>query len=283
MNDTIEYLGKSLIQHGKFNNRIYLMKLASQDYPQIIKQFETIVKEQQYTKIFVKIPQHFVKEFVNAGYILEAEIPGFYKTQHNACFLGKYYSDSRNLIINKEKMDSIITLCRHKKPIHHINIPSELVLTKLAEHHTAEMASVYKEVFQTYPFPIDQPDYLAQTMRSHIDYYGVKIEEKIVALASTEKDCENFNAEMTDFATLPAYRGQNLATYLLYFMEQNACKENIQTAYTIARAYSTGMNVTFAKLGYNFAGTLINNTNICGQLEPMNVWFKTLNNSLFNI
>ena len=36
------------------------------------------------------------------------------------------------------------------------------------------------------------------------------------------------------------------------------------------------MNITFAKHGYSFAGTLTNNTQISGQLESMNVWYKAL-------
>ncbi|PLX31824.1 MAG: putative beta-lysine N-acetyltransferase, partial [Ignavibacteria bacterium] len=30
------------------------------------------------------------------------------------------------------------------------------------------------------------------------------------------------------------------------------------------------------KAGYEYTGTLVNNTNISGQIENMNVWFKTL-------
>jgi len=50
----------------------------------------------------------------------------------------------------------------------------------------------------------------------------------------------------------------------------------IITAYTIARAYSFGMNITFAERDYDFDGTLTNNTNISGRLESMNVWHKRL-------
>ena len=53
-------------------------------------------------------------------------------------------------------------------------------------------------------------------------------------------------------------------------------ERGMHVLYTIARAISTGMNVTFAKAGYEYTGTLINNTNISGQIENMNVWFKTL-------
>ena len=48
------------------------------------------------------------------------------------------------------------------------------------------------------------------------------------------------------------------------------------TGYTIARALSPGMNITFARAGYRFGGLLWNNTQICGRLEPMNIWYKSL-------
>jgi hypothetical protein len=47
--------------------------------------------------------------------------------------------------------------------------------------------------------------------------------------------------------------------------------------YTIARAASHGMNTTFARQGYRFAGTLVNNTHIAGGIESMNVWYRRRN------
>ena len=52
--------------------------------------------------------------------------------------------------------------------------------------------------------------------------------------------------------------------------------KGIKTAYTIARAKSAGMNITFSKAGYKFGGRLKNNTNIFGNIESMNVWYKHL-------
>ncbi|MFW5803052.1 MAG: hypothetical protein ACOCWJ_03955 [Verrucomicrobiota bacterium] len=53
-------------------------------------------------------------------------------------------------------------------------------------------------------------------------------------------------------------------------------QRGLRTAYTIARALSPGMNITVARCGYTFAGTLTNNTNISGQIESMNIWHKSL-------
>jgi len=36
------------------------------------------------------------------------------------------------------------------------------------------------------------------------------------------------------------------------------------------------MNITFRKAGYEFGGRLKNNTNISGNIEGMNVWYKSL-------
>ena len=125
-------------------------------------------------------------------------------------------------------------------------------------------------------FPIHDADYLIETMADHIIYYGIWDGSDLLALASAEMDRQHAYAEMTDFATRPDCRGRGFAQALLGVLEQAAAAEEISTAYTIARAYSAGMNITFAKNGYQFSGTLTNNTHISGELESMNVWHKPL-------
>jgi len=111
-------------------------------------------------------------------------------------------------------------------------------------------------------------------MRSHVSYFLAEKEGRIAAAASGEMDLENRNAEMTDFATLPAHLGRGLAVHLLRYMEPEMKKRGLLTLYTIARALSPGMNITFAKCGYTFGGTLINNTQISGAIESMNLWYR---------
>jgi hypothetical protein len=59
-------------------------------------------------------------------------------------------------------------------------------------------------------------------------------------------------------------------------MEQTVKMKGIKTAYTIARATSPGINITFARKEYRFGGRLINNTNISGRIESMNIWYKQM-------
>ncbi len=51
---------------------------------------------------------------------------------------------------------------------------------------------------------------------------------------------------------------------------------NEDRAFIIARALSYPISATFAWVGYTWAGTLVNNTNIYGGFESMNVWYRSL-------
>ena len=79
---------------------------------------------------------------------------------------------------------------------------------------------------------------------------------------------------MTDFAVLPSERGKKLAMRLLQVMEDFLSAYKFRSFYTIARLKSLSMNKTFRNNGYRYSGTLINNTQIAGNIESMNVWYK---------
>ena len=155
-----------------------------------------------------------------------------------------------------------------KNPSFHIRTLNETNIEKLS--------MLYDLVFKTYPFPIFSKDYIKKTMRENIVYFGAFFNNQLVATASAEMDVTSANAEMTDFATNPKFAGNNLSLLLLHKMEIEMKKRKLKTLYTIARSFSPGMNITFAKLGYKYSGTLINNTNISGIIESMNVWYKNL-------
>lgn len=276
MSDTLEKLGNSQIQHGPDNNRIYLMKLDPVDLPNIIDQLDELAAEKGYTKIFAKVPGPCASEFVRHGYRREGMIPHFYNGETTATFLGKFIDPAREITLQREEIENIIVLAQSKYGSPVKSPPDSYTLRPATEADALEMAKIYKQVFASYPFPIHDPDYLIETMRSHVCYFVVEKDGKIAAASSGEMDKENQNAEMTDFATLPEYLGHGLAVHLLKFMEPEMQKRGIATLYTIARAVSPGMNITFAKCGYTFGGTLINNTQISGAIESMNLWHRTV-------
>ncbi len=275
MSDKIIRVGESIIQHGKENNRVYLMKLSMNDIPTIIEDVNKLSMEFGYTKVFAKIPCIAKDFFMSDGYIQEAYIPKFYNQGQDCCFLGKFFTEQRKKEVDSYKVKEILNKAHFKSVLPHV-LESKYLIRKATPKDTDEMAKLYKTVFKTYPFPIHDKDYLLQTLKNDVVYFGVWHDGTLVALSSCELYCDQSNAEMTDFATIPQYRGQNLSLNLLAEMENELKQRDIYTAYTIARAYSFGMNITFAKAGYAFAGTLTNNTNISGNIESMNVWYKSI-------
>ncbi|MDD2736187.1 MAG: putative beta-lysine N-acetyltransferase [Desulfuromonadaceae bacterium] len=277
MSDVIETIGSSVLQHGPANDRVYLMKLHPEDSVRIVGQLNQLATTRGYSKIFAKVPMWSKDSFVAAGYDLEATIPAFFPDGNDACFMGKYFTDTRGVELKPQIVQDVLAVSGAQGAIRQlVPLPSGCTAQVATEEDAAEMAGLYRKVFATYPFPIHDPGFLQAAMGGSTVFFSVTKDGKIVALSSAEIDLASRSVEMTDFATLPEYRGQGLALNLLQQMEETVHLRGIRSLFTIARAYSFGMNITFARDGYEFAGTLTNNTNISGSLESMNVWYKTL-------
>jgi len=277
MNDRVEHFRESLIQHGPHNDRVYLMKLAGDDMPGIVPSLARFAHLAGYGKIFAKIPASQKQPFLEAGFEVEGRIPGFYNENRDAVFLGYYLDDARAEEKRAEALEEVLELAQQKAEQEGpVALVESLTCRIVDPADVRSMAELYRKVFASYPFPIHDPEYLRETMADNVLYFGVWEGKELIALSSAEMDPESGNAEMTDFATLPACRGRGIAQHLLQEMESAMAKRGIRTLYTIARAYSAGMNITFAKNGYTYSGTLTNNTNISGKLESMNLWYKHL-------
>ncbi|UWX57136.1 putative beta-lysine N-acetyltransferase [Chlorobaculum sp. MV4-Y] len=256
--DIIETRFGALLQYGLFSRRIYLMKMGEADPRKLPAQLDALARERGYTKIFAKLPKGSEGEFVANGYLVEASVPGFYRGETEALFPARYLDLARVESPDAAEIARIAELAPSKPAASQPPLSAEFTLRACTPDDVEEMAEIYREVFLSYPFPIHNPAWLLETMQSHIDYL------------------DGLNVEMTDFATLPDFRGRNLALHLLAAMEAAMRRKGMRTAYTIARALSPGMNVTFAKAGCPFSSTLVNNTNISGGIESMNVWYKSL-------
>lgn len=277
MIDTLTTFGNSKIQHGKHSDRVYLMSLGAADLGGIVPYLDELAKRESYSKIFAKIPAAAEAAFFQNGYRAEAAIPGFYRGEVSALFMGKYFSSERREEQHPHLVEEALTAARTKAHVKvHPTLEPHLQSRRLGPADTAAMAELYRQVFASYPFPIHDEDYLRQTMRDNVVYFGIWEGDVLLALASAEIDEPGANAEMTDFATRPDCQGRGLANYLLAQAEEAAAQLGVKTAYTIARSYSPGMNITFARNGYTYSGTLTHNTQIFGMLESMNVWHKDL-------
>jgi len=273
--DIIEKINGCVIQHGLHNNRIYLMRLNTDDTHGLIATLDDMALKNGYGKIFAKIPEPAWKAFKSADYVKEAVVPGFFTGKTDGFFISKYFSARRQKAQNVEKLLRFVKQVGEGSAnnIHKTGRTTRDVVS-CKPSDAEEMSVIYQQVFKSYPFPIQKPIYLKRIMKEGVLYFCIRIEGRIAAIAAAEIDLVSKNAEMTDFATLPKWRGMGFAGMLLSHMDKKTRKLGIKTAYTIARATSNGMNTVFKNSGYKYAGLLINNSQICGSIQSMTVWYK---------
>lgn len=273
--DRIKTIGRSRVQHGPLSDRVYLMHLAPGEAQAVIAAMHELAQAEGYTKLFAKIPGRSAAVFTDAGFEIEARIPDFYANGDAALFVSRFRCEERRRPSDAKRIQKVLEAALRKtgdgirRPL-----PDDCNLVFMSAHHAEQMANLYSRVFESYPFPILDPDYIRCTMDENFRYFGIFHKATLIALASAERI--ESGVEMTDFATAPEHRRASLAAHLLAAMEADARQHGVKTAFTIARAVSYGINIMFARTGYAFGGTLVNNTNISGRVQSMNIWYKPL-------
>lgn len=268
---------KSRISSDSEGKRVYLMSMHPDDLPIITDYLDQLAESNKYTKIFVIVRALYSPAFYMSGYTMEAFVPGYYHGKDDAFFMAKYF-DKERCFPEKDALrllkDMMLTSKGNKllKPLNDV-----FKLKLLKEENVYSMVNVFKVVFESYPFPIFDPDFLISSMQEETRYYGIFDNCNLVAVSSAECDEMHQSAEMTDFAVLPSYRGKSFALHLLDYMEKDLKKLGYKTLFTIARLHELSMNKTFLNAGYQYSGTLNKNTQIAGKIESMNVWYKHLN------
>lgn len=272
--DETKSLSNSLIQHGDYNDRVYLMKLSEKDNKQrTIEKVIDLAKSKNYGKVFAKVNAKDSDLLKQYNFECEAKIPGFFKGEEDGEFHSLFLSEDRKNV-NFDVIQKNLKLAKKKQGAKK-KVDFEIV--ELGKENVGDITELYSKVFNTYPFPIFDEKFVADCLENHVRIFGiVEDDNDIIALSSCEIDYESKNVEMTDFATLPNQRTKGFAQGLLSHMENEMKDAEIKTAYTIARALSLGINITFSKCNYTYGGTLKKNTNISGGIESMNVWYKSL-------
>jgi putative beta-lysine N-acetyltransferase len=242
-----------------------------------LRELDRLARDFDYSKIFAKVPESCREAFKQHGYLPEAAIPDFFRDGEAVYFMSRFLKARRVDDPHAPEVEKIRQECEQVEVRPHpATVPESFTCRPARDEDVEAMVALFGKVFATYPFPIHDPAYVRKTMQEHIHYFTVWDGPRLVAESSAETDAHSGAAELTDFATDPDYRGRGLASCLLSGMEDLMRREGFQTMYTIARAVSMGMNRTFARQGYLFGGTLVNNTNICGAIESMNIWYKHL-------
>ncbi len=267
--DRVDTLHGSRIQHGPHSDRIYLMRLGDGGVPELIGALDRLARARGYGKIFAKVPETAWPAFGAAGYAVEAVVPGLFGGETTGFFIAKYIAPERR---RASDLRSLPLRARGSRQ----SCRGAGAVGACRPSDATAMSRLYRSVFPTYPFPIQDAGYLRRMMGTGVLWYGIRVAGRLAALAAAEIDREHRNAEMTDFATLPQWRGMGFAGRLLRRLEAAARRLDVATAYTIARAVSPGMNAVFSAAGYFYGGLLPNNTQIGGRIQSMAVWYKPL-------
>ncbi len=242
----------------------------------LIKAAEELAEQMSAEKIILKARYEHLLDFIEKGFQLEAMVDHYFLGS-NAFFLTNYRSVERRKNEHWLAEDTIICdLYDRKKPDHTSLPPKEYELKMAGEDAVAELAALYRQVFQIYPTPLHDPEYIRKTMKGGTIYYGYFYNGKIVSAASAEVQYFYKNAELTDCATLPNHRQHGLMKWLLKELEKELKKQDIYCVYSLARALSLGMNAVLFQLGYKYRGRMVNNCYIYDKLENMNAWVKNL-------
>lgn len=89
MDNVIDLIGRSPVQHGPRDEMAYLMCLHPADAPLIVENLDQLACTRGYSKVVAKVPAGETRRFLAAGYQLEAALPCFSLEDDAACFMAK--------------------------------------------------------------------------------------------------------------------------------------------------------------------------------------------------
>lgn len=188
MPDVIEQIHGCVVQHGDFNNRVYLMQFNPDALRHIVPALDVLAEENGYAKIIAKIPVDTRERFRGASHVQEAVIPGFFSVQTDAIFIAKYLSPEREGLEQSETAGSCL------KAIQNPTIVSGKTAAPIGDLMTCvpadagEMSALYGRMFKSYPFPIQDAAYLLRGMVTGGAYCGIRARGHLVPLAAAEFD-----------------------------------------------------------------------------------------------
>ncbi len=253
-----------------FNERLKIEDYRG-DVASIHKQIIRLLDEHPFTKVIVKSRQEDWKVFIELGYQFEALYTGYFNGS-DAYSMALFTENSRRTseywIYEDETIEQVKEIpCTLELP----NAPGHMI-RKAEEKDAEELSNLYQAVFEIYPTPMNDPEYIRKLMKHDSIFYVAEFDGKIVSTASADINPTYHNAELTDCATLPDHRKNGLMKILIAKLETELKEQQIYCAYSIARALSFGMNAVFHQRKYAYKGRFTKNCNIYNKLEDMNLW-----------
>lgn len=260
-----------------YNRRLKVLDYQVEDYRAFADKLGFLADANRFDKIWILARPKDWERFVRLGYMLEGTLR--YALRGKTAYMVSQFRSNRRLRspeLRKEidLLDRILARDLRQAPR---RLPAGYALDFAREEDLDGILALYRRVFETYPSPLTHREYLIDVLHRGSVFRVVRNPKgEVAAVASAELSPEHLSAELTDCATHPSERGRGLMSVILKALEQDLRRLGYKCAYTLARAPSFGMNAAFHALGYEFNGRMINNCDIYGGFEDMNLWSKDL-------
>ncbi|WP_416147963.1 putative beta-lysine N-acetyltransferase [Salipaludibacillus sp. HK11] len=185
----------------------------------------------------------------------------------------------RNLSHFSKREKDVFRIVNRKKGeglTHQFHLPTSYYMRWAVKEDADQMSSLYKTIFKSYPTPMNEPEFIKQMMDDEVYFLVVEHDRKIVSACSAEILTPYHAAELSDCATYRVHRSKKLLSYQVSHLVPRLKKMGVRTLFSYSRSMSVGMNIVNAKHGFKFGGRMIQNSNICGSIENMNIWYKNI-------
>ncbi len=278
MFEKIEKIEGALVYHGNMHNRIYFPEENLVDLGSLLPKMKNLAKTKNYEKILSKAPESSMNIFKANGYEVEAKIPGLYNGTIDGYFLAEYVRKERRQKDEKSaktiaSVKKIALAANKPKTDSQLLMPSNLKIRKLTEKDFEALEELHKKAYKYHPDQIkNRTHFTALAGMDHL-FFGLFENDELLVSTTLAIHKNEANMEIVDFVTHPNFRGQNLSYFLVQDMKEQMVNFGCKTMYTMVRATSYGLNITFSKHGFTFAGTLTNNCVVRDTMESMNVWY----------
>ena len=261
----------------QYNQRLRVLNYSAEDVGPLVLALRKLADANGFDKIIVMASHDDWQGFLRFGYVLEAVLE-YYHGGDDAFIVSKFRSQERldapslmdeTLVI--EQITAAVPVGSSRKPL-----PEGYSIRLARREDIFALLELYTEIFDSYPSPLKHASYLEHIFQKESLFAVCVHDGAVVAAASAELMPKKRAAELTDCATRKEARGKGLMSHLLLTLEEELCRRTYVCAYTMARGRSFGMNSVFHNLGYEYTGRLINNCDIYGAYEDMNIWVKDL-------
>lgn len=234
-----------------------------------------LARREHLTKVVLYARPGDWQRFLAHGFVLEAVIDGYFGD--DPAYAMSYFLDAARQATDQfepeqELLEQVLLAGPEPAP----PLPEGYRLQLCGEDMAQQLAAVFDQVFETFPTPLHDPDFIRELIRSGDGIFRAVLDPggSVVSAAAVEFEMEA--AEITDCATLPDHRGEGLMRILIDALEDDCRGRGVSALFSIARARSFGMNLVLRRAGYRYRGRMINQSNICANLEDMNIWVKKI-------